>query len=97
MLISVIFYLWFTAMGIAVIIELFEILPTLSKKRGQKVTSPYRQKARNQNLEEYYSICKNLNKPLFWYYYTKWIYANGMHVVIIFLLISILYFLAVII
>lgn len=87
-MVYIVFGIIFALMVIGILIEIWEILPTLSKKRGEKVEAPYFHKARQQQLEEYHRICKELNKSLVWYHYINCFDKYTVHMIIIFLIVS---------
>lgn len=87
LMIYITFGIVFTLTCIGVLIELFEILPTLSKKSGEKVYSTTSDKTRVRNLEEYYQICKELKKPLYYYYFTNCYFKHARHLLYICLLV----------
>lgn len=88
-MISIIFWILFSLAGIGFLIDSFEILPTVIKKRGEKkddwTTSD---KACRRNIEEYHAICKELKKPLLFYHYMKWLDKHLRHAVYIFVFVT---------
>lgn len=83
-MIYIIFGIFSSSIVIGLLIYNIEILPTVIKKRGEKKDDKTSSdKAVRRNVEEYYEICKELNKPLFFYYYMKWLDKHTRHMIYI--------------